>query len=72
MGKKRSDETKQKISIATTGDKNPMFGKISKSKGKKCLKNFAEKNSEARKGRFLLGENSNAKKSCRFKNKYCL
>lgn len=62
LGKKRSDETKQKISIATTGNKNPMFGKISKSKGKKMSEEFCRKNSEVRKGRFLLGENSNAKK----------
>ena len=61
-GKKRTNETKEKISIATKGNKNPMFGKISKSKGKKMSEEFCRKNSEARKGKFLLGENNNAKK----------
>lgn len=61
-GKKRTIETKQKLSIAFTGEKNPMYGKIPNSKGKKMSAEFCKKNSEARKGKFLLGENNNAKK----------
>ena len=44
------------------GEKNPMYGKIPNSKGKKMSAEFCRKNSEARKGKFLLGENNNAKK----------
>jgi group I intron endonuclease len=61
-GKKRTEETRLKISIANKGEKNSMYGKTPKSKGQKMSAEFCRKNSEARKGKFLLGENNNAKK----------